>query len=85
MEVGEVKFQWLRGMAGVPWLNNDDIYFGTDSTKRGEVATYRDLTELLKGSIARRTKSSMIEGVDPACFWDDRFAFAGVGEYPGDQ
>jgi hypothetical protein len=60
---GTVTLLRLRGIAGVPWMNQE-IYAG--------------FTDLLKGPFDPETMSSWTEGVYSACFWEKWTIFAGL-------
>jgi hypothetical protein len=57
---GKVKFLRLRGIAGVPWMDEP---------------TYDCFIELLEGPCLPRTLSSWTEGVNTACFWKEQSIF----------
>jgi hypothetical protein len=67
---GKVKFLRLRGIAGVPWMDE---------------ATYDGFIELLEGRLAPRTVSTWTEGVDTTYVWKEGSIFSGLKKSPTDR
>jgi hypothetical protein len=66
----KVKFLRLRGIEGVPWMDE---------------GTYNGFIELLGGPLAPGILSSWTAGVNTTCFWNERPFFAGLKEKPVDE